>query len=99
MIPLTRLLKGSISSARPSVEKTGQGCSLMIGSNFGSTAMRCSRAAERRLDVVRFMFETLEGETSERGFWVTTRWVMGDMRGALDMPGAARRVMAVGAME
>lgn len=68
MILLVRLLNGSICSARPVGEKSGQGCASMTGFRRGSVAMRWARPWSRRVPVVavgrgRPVFE---GEVSAR---------------------------------
>lgn len=68
IILLVKLLNGSICSARPAGEKSGQGCAWMTGSRRGSVAMRWARPFSRRVPVVaegrgRPVFE---GEDSER---------------------------------
>lgn len=52
MILLTRLRKGSISSASPSGENRGHGCRLISGSRRASVAIRCATAFSRRVPVV-----------------------------------------------
>jgi len=65
---LVRLLKGSISSAKPAGEKSGHGCCSITVAMRGSVAMRCAVAFSSSVPVVavgrgRPVFE---GEVSSR---------------------------------
>ena len=63
-------MKGSILSARPAGEKSGQGCASMTGFRRGSVAIRWDRPCSRRVPVVARGRErpVFEGEASERVF-------------------------------
>jgi hypothetical protein len=98
IIPLTKLRKGSISSANPSGENTWHGCWSMTDFSFGAVLMRCSKASARIFPVVVLIFETLDGDTWFRGL-VVTRWrVSGETRGALVPLGTVRRLSGGGAL-
>jgi len=95
MILLTKLLKGSISSASPSGEKTLQGCFSIMGASLGSTLIRWASASSRMLLVVVFTLDTLDGESWSRGLWAMTRCVSGDIKVALVVSGTASLLMGV----
>lgn len=52
MMLLVKLLNGSICSARPAGENSGQGCCSMIGCSRGSVAIRWAMASSRSVPVV-----------------------------------------------
>lgn len=52
MILLVRALKGSIFSASPVAEKSGQGCASMTGFSRASVAIRCARPCSSSVPVV-----------------------------------------------
>ena len=89
MIPLTRLLKGSISSASPSGVNTVQGCFAMIGLSLGSILMRWATASSSIFPVVTLTFVNFDGEIWSSGFWEMTRRVSGEINVALVVSGAA----------
>jgi len=88
---LVNALKGSISSSNPSAEKTLQGCFSIMGFNFGSTLIKCSKASSRIFVVVVVTFGAFDGETSSKGLFAIRRWVSGVTKEAFVPPGRARR--------
>jgi hypothetical protein len=97
-MPLTRLLNGSISSAKPCGENTWQWCLLMIGFSLGSILIRCARASSRIFAVVLTFDGTLDGDISFKGLAATTRRVSGVTNVAFVPSGIASRLTRSGAL-